>query len=558
MRRLFVVAAATSLVLIATPAAHAQINDDPASDGTTGLFMVPRAGTVEEGTWSLGGYYFQEAREEGDARIRSLGVMGSYGLGYRVELYIGFRPYVEIDRRFTAEAALLFMMPNLTGLGINDHPFAFGPGTYDGVGDVIAGFKYKFAGDPYEYDGLALQGWVGFPTSEAKNGIGCGCLQVGGRVIGSLEAWELIGWNLYLGYNWWDTPHIAEKIPAQFDPGIAKWFITPEFQYGVGLQLPTRAKLQFIGEWIGRVTKRDVTSAYTGGDDLSLLQAGVRLTTEGGLAVNVATNYNYTINVRDPAWQPDRDAVSDALRRWGWYAGLSYSTSRRVPLQYSGTELANVPILNRPPTLECRAERASIREGESVRIMGTASDPDGDPIAITWDAAAGSVSPTTGDTVTWSSRGVSPGAGNIVGRASDSYGGTADCSVRISVEAPPPPPEPIDLTFVCSEFRSGNARIDNRCKAVLDDVALQLRQNPGAMAVITGHSDSAGSADRNDQVSMERADNAKTYLVDTHGIDPSRIETGSMGSRQPMADNNTRAGRAQNRRIEIVVTIPGQ
>ena len=77
-------------------------------------------------------------------------------------------------------------------------------------------------------------------------------------------------------------------------------------------------------------------------------------------------------------------------------------------------------------------------------------------------------------------------AGPISARASDGYGGTADCSLRVTVELPPPPPEPVVLTFMCSEFASGRDRIDNRCKAVLDDVALQLRQNPGATAAITG------------------------------------------------------------------------
>ena len=101
-------------------------------------------------------------------------------------------------------------------------------------------------------------------------------------------------------------------------------------------------------------------------------------------------------------------------------------------------------------------------------------------------------------------------------------------------------------------------RIDNRCKAILVDVALQLRQNPRAVAMITGHSYSAGSDEVNDAMSQERTDNAKTYLVDTHGIAGNRIETASAGSNDPIADNATVAGRLQNRRIVVVVTIPAQ
>ena len=112
------------------------------------------------------------------------------------------------------------------------------------------------------------------------------------------------------------------------------------------------------------------------------------------------------------------------------------------------------------------------------------------------------------------------------------------------------------LEFMCAEFASAGSRIDNRCKAVLDDVALQMRQNPGATAMIVGHSDSRGSDDANATAAMERSENAKTYLMDTHGIDASRIAVEGRGSAEPMGDNDTAAGRSQNRRIEIVVTIP--
>ena len=57
-------------------------------------------------------------------------------------------------------------------------------------------------------------------------------------------------------------------------------------------------------------------------------------------------------------------------------------------------------------------------------------------------------------------------------------------------------------------------------------------------------------------LAQERADNAKAYLVETHGIDPSRIMTGAEGSMEPVGDNSTREGRAANRRVVIVVTIP--
>ncbi|MFQ5743730.1 MAG: OmpA family protein [Acidobacteriota bacterium] len=183
---------------------------------------------------------------------------------------------------------------------------------------------------------------------------------------------------------------------------------------------------------------------------------------------------------------------------------------------------------NRPPTISCDAERSTVRQGESVRLFATVDDPDGDPITVTWGVSAGTLIPEEGEEVTWSSVGVEPGEGSVTAVAADAYGGTATCGLIVTV-GPAPLSGPAILSFTCPQFGSGSSRIDNRCKAVLDDVALQLRQNPEATATITGHSDSTGANDINRRVSLERADNAKGYLVETHGLDASRIITSGAG-----------------------------
>ena len=83
MRRLLALAGVAALVLGIGTAAHAQINDDPTTSGTTGLFMVPRASTVEQGTWMLGASYSQFMREEANSSIRTLGFAGAYGLSHQ-------------------------------------------------------------------------------------------------------------------------------------------------------------------------------------------------------------------------------------------------------------------------------------------------------------------------------------------------------------------------------------------------------------------------------------------------------------------------------------------
>jgi outer membrane protein OmpA-like peptidoglycan-associated protein len=79
-----------------------------------------------------------------------------------------------------------------------------------------------------------------------------------------------------------------------------------------------------------------------------------------------------------------------------------------------------------------------------------------------------------------------------------------------------------------------------------------LQQNPGVTWIIEGHTDNLGSDAYNIELSQRRLDAIVSYIAD-HGIDPRRVTTVAKGESEPIADNATRAGRAQNRRIEIII-----
>ncbi len=118
----------------------------------------------------------------------------------------------------------------------------------------------------------------------------------------------------------------------------------------------------------------------------------------------------------------------------------------------------------------------------------------------------------------------------------------------------PPPPTP-KTTRDEITFDAGSARLTNIAKAILDGVALRMKNDLNSTAVITGYSDNAGSEEANTAISAKRADAAKEYLVTRHGIDPNRISTGAKGSAEPAYDNATAEGRAKNRRAVILVTL---
>jgi len=118
---------------------------------------------------------------------------------------------------------------------------------------------------------------------------------------------------------------------------------------------------------------------------------------------------------------------------------------------------------------------------------------------------------------------------------------------------PPPPPPPKAEERVVCPFDSG-ARLNNICKARLDEVALKMKQDPGLSAAVIGYSDSTGSDAANQRLSAQRAEAVKNYLVSRHGVDAARITTEGRGSAEPVADNSTAEGQRQNRRAVIVLT----
>ncbi len=106
-------------------------------------------------------------------------------------------------------------------------------------------------------------------------------------------------------------------------------------------------------------------------------------------------------------------------------------------------------------------------------------------------------------------------------------------------------------------FATNSATLNRNLYPILDRLAQTLNQNPASTVSIIGHTDSTGSDAINNPLSQRRADAARNYLV-SHGVASSRIVTSGVGSTQPVADNGTAAGRAQNRRVEIYVAEPAQ
>jgi outer membrane protein OmpA-like peptidoglycan-associated protein len=104
-------------------------------------------------------------------------------------------------------------------------------------------------------------------------------------------------------------------------------------------------------------------------------------------------------------------------------------------------------------------------------------------------------------------------------------------------------------------FASGRAELPAAMVPKIDQLATMLRDNPDRKVVIQGHTDSMGSAGRNKTLAMERAQAVRVALY-RRGVDPARIVIQSSGEQNPVASNDTSAGRRENRRADVMLAEP--
>lgn len=102
-------------------------------------------------------------------------------------------------------------------------------------------------------------------------------------------------------------------------------------------------------------------------------------------------------------------------------------------------------------------------------------------------------------------------------------------------------------------FTTGKYELLPIAKTKLDEVAKALQEQGFKKIVIEGHTDSRGNASDNDTLSEKRATSVKDHLV-SQGLDSGKIQAVGLGASRPVATNDTPEGRANNRRVELIVT----
>jgi outer membrane protein OmpA-like peptidoglycan-associated protein len=274
-------------------------------------------------------------------------------------------------------------------------------------------------------------------------------------------------------------------------------------------------------------------------------------------------------NLRCAAKDPDNDPLTYAWSVNGERlaaAGpqVTFGSEGRKPGSYtvtcevsdgeataSGSSRGNVReriIPNQPPSVECLTTTMDVASGGSIELRARATDPDKDNLTYTWSSTGGSVS-GRGETATFNASGVNAGSYTVTVTVDDGRGGKSSCSMTVNVS------EKVSITKDnCGYFKEGAARVDNCAKAILDDIAVRMKNDSKLHANVIGYTDGSSFEKSRKNLGEKRAKAVADYL-EKQGVETSRMTVTDGGANNPVGDNKTAAGRKLNRRVEIELAV---
>jgi hypothetical protein len=222
----------------------------------------------------------------------------------------------------------------------------------------------------------------------------------------------------------------------------------------------------------------------------------------------------------------------------GDYTATVNVTDAKASKNNSASCSSKFTVVAHPPQVSCSASPSTVDAGGKSTISCTCTSPDNATVSVGgWSASGGNLT-GSGNSATLDTTGASPGTITVHATCTDSRGLKAETSAPVTVSNPPPPPTPppAPQASKLNECQYPNKmkpwRVDNTCKAMLDDVAAKLQQDPDAKLVVVGNAD---AKEKRKNLAGERAVDVKYYLTQGEAqqhIDASRIEcrTGTAGT----------------------------
>ncbi|MBN1552092.1 OmpA family protein [bacterium] len=459
--------------------------------GPTGLFSIIDSKTLEQYQFA-GSFYFNNIDREIDRyQLDPLSFDYSY-----LTLPLAFG----ITDRFEISVA-----PSYLNLRISEI------GTEDGFGDIYVNVKASLF-EQEDVWGLAAVAYGKLPTADEDKGLGTGETDYGATLAAS-RYFEKTGIHLNLGYR-----IVGDPEGVDFDD---------QFLYGIGLERDLTDRLKLIGELTGETAYHPMAS-----DDPLDALAGFRYAFDNGL--NLGGGVRYAFNMEE------QDCPVGGIVQIGFALGKPKPTPTPPP--------PPPPLM-----LVCQVESAKIFQNEAVRIRVIVSNTLNETITYNWTSTGCKLEPNEMEAL-FIAEDCDPGEYEVTCTVVSSEGRTASCAVVIQVMEKPPEKQKVQLDLPVVPFKKGT-RVDNVAKAILDDIAVEIKKYPGVKITLLGHTDTTGSEEENVKIGMKRAENVKTYLVERHGIEADRFDVQSAGETKPMMDNDSPEGRVKNRRVEVIMIV---
>ena len=111
----------------------------------------------------------------------------------------------------------------------------------------------------------------------------------------------------------------------------------------------------------------------------------------------------------------------------------------------------------------------------------------------------------------------------------------------------------IYIRLISLSFPVGKSTIEPENFGLLSKVQNAIKNFPNSTVVIEGHTDSYGSDEKNMELSQERASAVKQYILANMNLDQNKVMSFGYGETKPIANNETKDGRAKNRRIDLII-----
>lgn len=247
-----------------------------------------------------------------------------------------------------------------------------------------------------------------------------------------------------------------------------------------------------------------------------------------GLGAEMYLPHNFSVRLEAESYYADADLFSvNLVKRFGLRSATSSAQEAANKLSKQSMEDADQKM----KLAKAEAEKAAqLKADEAAKKLAEAT-----PVVIDAD-----------------SDGVQDDMDKCLGTAKDDTVDEAGCTVYAGVVGDKISSEELEFDATDIKFNVNSASPTESSLDSLDKVAVLLFEYTSMKVEVQAHSDSSGAASYNKMLSQKRADAVVAYLVD-QGIDASRLTSVGYGEETPVADNSTKAGRSQNRRVEFVL-----